>query len=106
MSLNFVHYPEGVGYTVIQRPSGLPYHVDQAYLVEGEDKEIQDYLNFLNQVLGETTPVSYEVIMSGTTNVPSRVKLVWDTDEFIKMPRDEFVARFIKPYTRNTWIYS
>lgn len=106
MSLNFVHYPVGVGYTIFQRPSGLPIHVEQAYLVEGEDKEVQDYLNFLNQVLGETTPVSYEVIMSGTAKIPSRVKLVWDTDEFIEMPRDEFVARFIEPYTGNTWIYS
>ena len=106
MSLNFVHYPVGVGYTIFQRPSGLPVQVEQAYLVEGEDKEVQDYLGFLNHVLGETTPVSYEVTMSGTTNVPSRVKLVWDTDEFIKMPKDEFVARFIKPYTGTSWIYS
>ncbi|HCB0479518.1 hypothetical protein [Klebsiella sp. GG_Kp170] len=106
MSLNFVHYPVGVGYTIFQRPSGLPIQVEQAYLVEGEDKEVQDYLYFLNQVLGETTPVSYEVIMSGTTNVPSRVKLVWDTDEFIKMSRDEFIDRFIKPYKGHQWIYS
>lgn len=106
MSLNFVHYPVGVGYTIFQRPSGLPIQVEQAYLVEGEDKEVQDYLYFLNQVLGENTPVSYEVIMSGTINVPSRVKLVWDTDEFIKMSRDEFIDRFIKPYKGHQWIYS
>ncbi|MGM8755996.1 hypothetical protein ACS6JK_19085 [Enterobacter chuandaensis] len=106
MSLNFLHYPVGIGYTIFQRPSGTPVHIEQAYLVEGEDKEIQDYLSFLNQVLGETTPVTYEVIMSGTYKVPSRVKLVWDIDEFIKMPKDEFIARFIKPYTNNTWIYS
>lgn len=106
MSLNFVHYPVGVGYTIIQRPSGKPVNVEQAYSVEGDDKEVQDYLNFLNQVLGETTPVSYEVIISGAEKFPSRVKLVWDTDEFIKMSRDEFIARFIKPYTGNTWVYS